>query len=98
MLDRMPAWGEAQIKRFTFRYQLFMRRGVSADVAERLGDRLATRDHERDDRRVCLECSNLQRGGKCFAVQQGHMKDVSPKHEPVTNILQHCDHFSWQTP
>lgn len=98
MLDRMPAWGEAQIRRYVFREALFRRRGVPADVAERLGDRLATRDHERDDRRVCLECSNLQRGGKCFAVQQGHMKDVSLKHEPVTNILQRCDHFSWQTP
>lgn len=98
MLDRMPAWGEAQIRRYVFREALFRRRGVSADVAESLGDRLATRDHERDDRRVCLECSNLQRGGKCFAVQQGHMKDVSPKHEPVTNILFRCDFFQFQTP
>lgn len=87
MLDRMPAWGEAQIRRYTFREALFRRRGVSADVAERLGDRLATRDHERDDRRVCLECSNLQRGNTCH------------KQQPVLlTQLMRCDNFQFQTP
>jgi len=94
----MPEWNDAQIRRFNFRLGLFQRRGLTHDAAERWGDRLAVRDHERDDRRICLECSSLQRGGKCFAVQQGRMKGVSSKHEPVTNVLQRCDHFEFQTP
>lgn len=94
----MPAWGDAQIKRFVFREALFRRRGLSAQAAEQLGDRLATRDYQRDDRRVCLECESLQRGGKCFQVQQGNMPNVSPKHEPVADLLQRCDFFSFQKP
>lgn len=97
-MSTMPAWGDAQIKRFTFREALFRRRGQSVQVAERLADRLATRDFDRDDRRICLECESLQRGGTCFAVQQGLMKNVSPKHSPVIDILQRCDHFTFQKP
>jgi len=97
-MSAMPAWGDAQIKRFTFREALFRRRGQSAQTAEQWADRLAARDHERDDRRVCLECSSLQRGGSCFAVSQGDMPNVSAKHSPVIDVLQRCDSFSFQTP
>ena len=97
-MNTMPAWGDAQIKRFTFRESLLKRRGLSAQAAEKLADRLATRDHERDDRRVCLECESLQRGGTCFVVSQGRMPNVSPKHSPVIDVLQRCDHFTFQTP
>lgn len=98
MVFDMPAWNDAQIKRFMFRAGLFVRRGLDHIRAEAIADRLAFRDFERDDRRMCLECSSLQRGGKCFQVQQGNMSGVSPKHEPVQNILQRCDHFTFQTP
>jgi len=97
-MSAIPAWGDAQIKRFTFREALFKRRGLSAQAAEQVADRLATRDHERDERRICLECESLQRGGSCFHVQQGNVRDVSPKHAPVPDILQRCDHFTFQKP
>ncbi len=97
-MSTMPAWGDAQIKRFMFREALFKRRGLSAQAAEQIADRLAARDHERDDRRICLECSSLQRGGSCFAVSQGDMPNVSAKHSPVIDVLQRCDSFSFQTP
>lgn len=98
MVYDMPAWDDKQIKRFMFRAALFVRRGLDALSAESIADRLAFRDFERDDRRMCLECSSLQRGGRCFEVQQGNMRGVSPKHEPVQNILQRCDHFAFQAP
>jgi len=94
----MPAWNDAQISRFNFRHGLFQRRGVEFFAAEKLADRLALRDFERDDRRLCLECESLQRGGKCFQVAQGNLPNVSPRHEPVTNVLQRCSAFSFQKP
>ena len=97
-MNTMPALNDAQIKRFTFREALFHRRGLPAHAAEQWADRLTTRDHDRDDRRICLECSSLQRGGKCFHVQQGNMPNVSSKHSPVIDLLQRCDHFTFQTP
>lgn len=98
MVFDMPAWNDAQIKRFMFRVGLFIRRGLDLHAAESIADRLAFRDFERDDRHMCLECSSLQRGGRCFEVQQGNMRGVSRRHEPVQNILQRCDLFDFQTP
>lgn len=81
----MPAWNDVQISRFNFRLGLFTRRAIKG--AEALADRLATRDFERDDRRVCAECSHWQRGNTCF------------KKSPVLlTQLMRCDHFSFQTP
>lgn len=83
----MPAWEDKQITRFMFHLGLFQRRGLSFDVAERLGDRLAVRDYQRDDRRVCVECVSIQRGNTCF------------KKQPVlATQLMRCDHFDFQTP
>lgn len=97
-MNLMPAWNDAQISRFNFRHGLFQRRGVEFFAAEKLADRLALRDFERDDRRLCLECESLQRGGKCFQVAQGNLPNVSPRHEPVTTVLQRCEKFSFQKP
>lgn len=84
----MPAWNDAQIRRFTYRQGLFMRRGMAEPVAERLADQLATRDFERDDRRCCLECSNHQRGGRCFVTRR----------ETMPAVLQRCPSFNFQAP
>ena len=97
-MNVMPAWNDAQISRFNYRLALFIRRGIESLLAEKLADRLALRDFERDDRRLCLECESLQRGGKCFQVAQGKLPKVSPRHEPVTNVLQRCSAFSFQKP
>jgi len=97
-MNYMTGWDESQIRRAMFRMALLVRRGLTAHLSEWWADRLTVRDKERDDRRICLECSSLQRDGKCFQVQQGVMRGVSPKHEPVSTILQRCDYFSWQKP
>ena len=87
--DRVPfpAWGDKEINRFKFRVALFTRRGMSQADAETWADRLFERDHERDDRRTCMECSNLRAGMRCtkgFAV--------------LPETLQRCPSFSFETP
>lgn len=62
---RMPAWNDRQISRFSFRESLFTRRGLTPADAETLADELAFRDFDYDDRRVCVECKNWQRGNTC---------------------------------
>ena len=44
----------------TRRLAHFDRLGLDIDQAERQADMLQQRDREADDRRSCLECSNLQ--------------------------------------
>ena len=44
---------------FTARLVRFTTKGVTFDDAEQLADKLATRDRESDDRRLCLECNHL---------------------------------------
>lgn len=97
-MNRTQAWNDAQISRFNFRNALFARRGLSTMAAEALADQLATRDHQRDDRRVCVECSNLQRGGTCFQAAQSNLPDASAQHRPVADLLFRCDHFDFQKP
>lgn len=98
MPEYMPALGEREIARFTFRLGLFLRRGVPAERAEHLCDRLARRDHERDDRRMCLECSHLQRSGGCFAAGQGWIHGAERRLTPVPDLLGRCEQFAFQTP
>lgn len=50
----------AEIDTFTTRQALFTDKGMSLDEAEALADKLVLRDRDADDRRLCLECSNLQ--------------------------------------
>jgi hypothetical protein len=83
----MPAWGEVQIRRFKYRLALFQRRGMAELAAEALADRLATRDFDRDDRRVCLECKHMQHSRQCFY-----------RYPMSIEQLARCDRFDFQTP
>lgn len=94
----MTPWGDIEIRRFLFRMGLFQRRGMSEARAEALADRLAFRDQDLDERRVCIECENLQASGRCFAAAQGWMKDASRRLEPVRDVLQRCGLFKWVKP
>lgn len=105
---RMP-WGEREITRFKFRVALFQRRGLEEPDAETLADRLYERDFERDDRRMCLECKHLQRGGTCFAARQGLLAGVSAEkgangrsnadfYTPPQQTLMRCEGFDFVTP
>jgi hypothetical protein len=96
--QRMQPWGDAEFRRFAFRTALFNRRGVDTNTAERLADRLALRDQEKDDRRICLECLNLQRSGHCFAAAQGRVPNTAKRHQPVQDLLARCEAFEYVTP
>ncbi len=95
---RMLPWGDAEFRRFDFRLALFKRRGLTEREAETLADRLALRDQDRDDRRVCLECIHLQHRGTCFAAAQGWLAGVSKFLEPIPNLLQRCERFEFCKP
>lgn len=94
----MNPWTQREISRFTFGVALFIRRGLSHEAAEQLGDRLAQRDQDRDERRCCLECAHLQGRGTCFAAMQGWLPQTSARHEPVRDLLQRCERFEFVTP
>jgi hypothetical protein len=82
-----PAWGDKEINRFKFRAALFARRGMTVPDAETWADRLFERDHERDDRRLCLECKHLRSATKCA------------KGQPVlADVLQRCPQFTFEMP
>jgi hypothetical protein len=55
----------AEIDTFTARLHYFTGRGLVEIDAERLADKLVTRDRESDDRRLCLECAHLAGHGAC---------------------------------
>lgn len=77
-----------------FRLALFKRRGMRDNEVDALVDRLLARDHDRDDRRSCMECSHYTRNGGCFAQQQGWVK-----HHPLpASMLHRCEEFDWSRP
>jgi hypothetical protein len=53
-----------EVHTFTARVSRFTAKGLLPAQAEVLADQLVIRDREGDDRRVCLECSNLQGNGR----------------------------------
>lgn len=75
------------------RMRHFIGHGMSEGDAERWVERLALRDEECDDRRICLECSYLGSGGRCIAAATGRLPGASPRLEPVPTILQRCEGF-----
>lgn len=54
------AMNGAEIDTFTARLARFTDKGLSLGDAERLADKLVTRDRDDDDRRLCLECTHLK--------------------------------------
>lgn len=59
------AMNTGEIDTFTARLSRFTDKGLTLTDAEALADRLVIRDRETDDRRLCLECLHLHRGGRC---------------------------------
>ena len=91
------AWDDAEIEAFTARVMMFMRRGIGADQADNLAERLTLRDREGDDRRMCLECSHLGDGGRCLAAAAGRLPGGDRRLEPVQSTLQRCEAFGLRT-
>jgi len=94
---RSTAMNTAEIDRFTARLARFTDRGVILSDAERLADLLVIRDREQDDRALCLECTHLQRAGRCGNWQRAGVairaRDAFMPLELVRQ-LQRCDGFS----
>ena len=94
----MAPWSEVEINRFLARQGMFNRRGLSPDESEQLAEKCLLRDRDMDDRRMCIECKNLQQSGGCFAAAQGRMAGVPRYLTPVKTILMRCYRFEWQVP
>lgn len=82
-----PELDDRGLSRMLFRLALFKRRGRTEAEADTLADRLAQRDHDRDDRRICLECNNLRPQQRC-----------AHKHAVLLDVLQRCDNFKFEMP
>lgn len=78
---------------FEARAYWFTERGLGTEAAEGLAERLASRDKDGDDRRMCLECTYLGASGRCVAAATGRLPGASPRLEPVQTILMRCEAF-----
>jgi len=89
------AMNTAEIDTFTARVHLFTRNGLGCTEAEGLADGLVVRDRQADNRRVCLECSRLRRGGDLWRCGQWPRAGMGGAEVPgeVVALLQRCDGF-----
>lgn len=80
----------------TARVAVFRDRGLNADDSLSLALRLARRDGERDDRRVCLECAHLSGGGRSWSCSQWRKTGMKGSATPadLVDILQRCAGFA----
>jgi hypothetical protein len=94
----MTPWTDPEINRFLIRESMFMQRGCSAVEAEKLGDQLAQRDQNKDQRRMCIECKNLQHDGNCFASDKGRIFTRKSGQKQEIKALFECPTFAWLMP
>jgi hypothetical protein len=81
----------------TARLALFTDRGLSIEHAEELADKLAGRDMDRDDRRLCIECVCLSGGAGSWRCSQWRKHQHTGPEIPsdlVTEILHRCAWFN----
>ncbi len=73
----------------------FTDKGVNVAEAEQLADKLVLRDREGDDRRLCLECANLQGVGpwRCARFLVADVSSIGLAPELVVQ-LQRCPGFA----
>ena len=91
------AMNSREIDYFMARLARFTDHGVNQRDAEGLADRLVTRDREQDDRVMCLECTHLQRFGRCGNWQRAGVAIQSrDAHlaEDFVILLQRCKGFA----
>ena len=84
----MQAITQKEEARFYARVGMFVRRGLSKEQSNDFAERCFFRDRDGDDRRGCVECVNLQHGGKCRGGSQAFELD----------LLHRCHRFGWQIP
>ena len=86
-------WTAEGIETFNRRRDLFLRRRFGGDDADDLAEKLARRDAQGDDRRMCVECSNLGEQGLCLAAAIGKLSGADRRLKPVQTMLQRCEAF-----
>jgi hypothetical protein len=92
----LPGKSESVSDMETARLSLFSDRGLNLNEAQVAVRRLRTRDRERDDRRLCLECRHLSRGPGGWQCSQWRMLNVRSPTLPadlVLLLLQRCKAF-----
>ena len=86
------SWNDAEIETFMARSTRF--RAMGRVDAEHLAERLTLRDRQADDRRLCVECRELEASGRCAAARRGALACTDRRLEPVQNIVMRCPAFS----
>lgn len=92
------AWNSNEIDTFMARLAQFTDKGVSYHDAELLLDELVIRDRDGDDRRLCLECTQLQgagpwRCGNGIVAGIAHTTRDAQLPCELVSTLQNCDGF-----
>ena len=73
------------------RQALFMERGASPQDAERMADKLVSRDRGEDDRRLCLECRHLRGDSPPYRCGNAGRAGLHPDlARAMVQTLQHC--------
>jgi hypothetical protein len=84
-------WTDDEIATFSMREVRF--RQLHRTDAEHLAERLTLRDRQADDRRMCVECRELEISGRCAAARRGEIPGADRRLEPVPNLLIRCEAF-----
>ena len=94
------AMSGAEIDAFTERLAWFTTKGVNSTDGEALADKMVQRDRESDDRRLCLECTQLHgygvtswRCGNWQAAKVAHRARDVQLPADLLRTLQRCDGF-----
>ena len=86
-------WNDAETDALRARQARFARMGRTANT-KHLAERLALRDRQHDDRRLCLECAALVDNRRCLVAARGRLAGADRRLEPVPTILQRCPGFT----
>ena len=101
--DSTPALTGRDADTFTERLVCFTTKGLSQTDGEALADKLAMRDRESDDRRLCLECTHLAGYAGMWGCRNGQRAGVAIKAwdarlpGDLVRLLQRCDGFTAAT-
>ena len=88
------------IDTFTARLARFTDKGAALDMAESLADKLVIRDRDKDDRRICLECSHLAGYAKSWRCGNWQRAGIAIQSRDaglpgdLVHLLQRCDGFT----
>ncbi len=89
------AWSDADTARFHDRRARLLRWGWAEPEAEKLADRLARRDRERDERVSCTDCRHY-RPGRCGNHRRAGLS-VADVGRDLAAMLQRCAGFDPRT-